>query len=931
LVTTKKINALLKGRQVLYQALFFLCFSLNATAQDSTIISCNFSSQPFPQFARFIETATSYHFYYRASDLDSFLVTVKADRQTITDILSRVFQNTPFTFTFDAHSIFIIKGAIASSLPPGFFDRNQPYNATHNISVNPNNTTAATRQKLKSPIENKLFEIGLPGSPSKSKLSLAGYIRDERNGEPIAGASVTVDSLPVGVMSDQFGYYSLTLPPGRHILHINSFGMKATVRQVFLHADGKLDIDLGLYVASLKEVVVTATRLSNVRSVNMGKERMTIQTIRQIPVVFGEADVLRAVLSLPGVTSVGEANTGLNVRGGAAHQNLILLNDATIYNPSHLFGFFSAFNPDIVKSVELYKSAIPEKYGGRLSSVLDVATRQGNTKKITGAAGIGPLTSKLTVEGPVGGQNTTFIASARSTYSNWLLHTVPDRYYRNGKASFYDGDLHISHTINPKNNLFVNAYISHDGFRLNGDTTYHYGNGNLNMKWKHNFNNQLYGILTAGIDRYHYDISSKSNPVNAYQLAFAIHQNYLRADFAYSPDLKHVLNFGLTSVFYQLQPGSLKPAGQASLVHADQLSHEQGLESALYIGDEYSLSSKWSLHAGLRYSLFNYFGPHELYSYAAGAPKQENTIVDTSFYGSGTVIKTYGRPEIRLSARYALSDRSSVKMSFNTMTQYIHTLSNTNSISPTDVFKLSDRSIVPQQGEQISVGFYQNFQSNTIETSVELYYKRMKHYLDYKSGAALLLNHHIETDIIDTRGKAYGAELLLKKTSGKLTGWLSYTYSRVLLQSDDPFSGEQVNGGRYYPASFDKPHNTNLTGTYKFSHRYSLSFGVSYSSGRPITLPLAIFNLAGAQRVFYSERNQFRTPDYFRADLSFIMEGNHKLTKSTHNDWTFGVYNLTGRKNVYSIYFTEENGYIKGYKLSIFGAPIPFITYTIRF
>lgn len=908
----------------------FAC-SLQVSGQDSIAITHQFSAEPFAGFVQYVESVTPYRFYYRAADLDSFVVTASAERQTINALLAQVFRNTAFTYVFDqAKNIYIVKQTMAlTALPTDFFDRQKP-SAAMSSNASASMESPTTMQKLKTSPESKLFEIGTPGA-SKPKATLAGYVRDERNGEPIAGASIAVDSLTAGAMTDQFGYYSLTLPSGRHLLRINSFGMKSTSRQVLLHSDGKLNIDMVVYVPSLKEVVITANRLSNVRSLNMGKDRLSIQTIKQIPVVFGEADVLRAALTLPGVTSVGEANTGLNVRGGAADQNLILLNDATIYNPSHLFGFFSAFNPDVVKGVELYKSAIPEKYGGRLSSVLDVTTKQGNTKKITGAAGIGPLTSKLTVEGPIVKDKTTFIASVRSSYSNWLLREIPNSAYQNSSATFYDGDVHVSHTINTKNSLFLNGYLSHDGFRLNGDTAYRYGNKNLNVKWKHNFNNQLVGIATAGVDQYSYAISSESNAVNAFRLSSGIQQRYLRTDFTFTPSLKHLFTFGLSSAYYKIQPGSLTAVGPGSLVHPEDVSREQGLESAVYLGDEYSLSNKLSLHAGLRYSIFNYLGPHEQYNYRDGVPRDKNSILDTTGFASGKIIKTYGKPEVRLGLRYTLSDQASIKISFNTTTQYIHTLSNTNSISPTDVLKLSDTYIRPQEGMQVSAGFYQNFRANTIETSVEFYYKQMRHYLDFKSGAALLLNHHIETDVIDTRGKAYGAELLVRKTSGKLTGWLSYTYSRVLLQSDDPIAGEQVNSGKYYPANFDKPHNANAIGNYKFSHRYNLSLSVSYSTGRPITLPLAVFNLSGAQRIYYSERNQFRTPDYFRADFSFTMEGNHKLTKATHNDWTFGIYNLTARKNVYSIYFIEENGYVKGYKLSIFGTLIPFVTYTIRF
>ncbi|MGB8192153.1 MAG: carboxypeptidase-like regulatory domain-containing protein [Chitinophagaceae bacterium] len=913
--------------------LLLLCILLAcaAWAQPGKRISGNFQSVKFSSFVQQVEQGTSYRFYFEPSALDSFIVNVTANDLTINELLQKVFQQSPYHFVVGpSDRIYITKQApLKTTLPDDFF--NQAKIAKDTIAQTPPVAEITVREKIKAPVENKLYEIGSKSAQSKNKVTLAGYVKDSKSGEPIPGASIFIDSLSVGVLTDQFGYYSLTLPTGRHQLQITSVGMKNTRRQLLLHADGQLNIELTEYIPSLKEVVVTAARTSNTRSLLMGATKLSIQAIRQVPVVFGEADVLKVVLTLPGVTSVGEASTGFNVRGGSADQNLIILNDLTIYNPAHLFGFFSAFNPDVIKSVELYKSAIPEKYGGRLSSVLDVTTKEGNSKKISGNGGIGLLTSKLSIEGPIVKDKTTFIASGRTSYSNWLLKKVPNSAYRNSRASFYDADFHLSHTVNAKNNLYLNAYISNDEFRLNNDTSYRYGNKNINLKWKHIFNNKFYGLLTAGYDKYDYKISSESNVTNAYRLAFDINQLNLRTDFTYSHGLKHVFRFGLTSIYYKLHPGSFEPNAAQSLVVPDRLQSEQALESALYLGDEYTITPELSISAGIRYSVFNYLGPHDQYNYVQDLPRSKNTITDTASFSSGKIIQTYSNPEFRFTLRYSLPGDASVKFSFNTLRQYIHMLSNTNAISPTDVWKLSDAYIKPQEGSQISAGFYKNFRSNTIETSIEVYYKRLKNYLDYKSGAALILNHHIETDVISSKGQAYGAELLIKKLSGKLNGWVSYSYSRIQLQSDDPKAGELVNEGKYYPANYDKPHNANVIGNYRFSHRYSLSLGFNYSTGRPVTLPLAIFNFGGGQRVYYSDRNSYRIPDYIRADLSFMIEGNHKVKKLTHNSWTFGVYNLTGRKNAYSVYFVQENGQMKGYQLSIFGTPIPFVTYNFRF
>jgi hypothetical protein len=557
--------------------------------------------------------------------------------------------------------------------------------------------------------------------------------------------------------------------------------------------------------------------------------------------------------------------------------------------------------------------------------------RDGNSKKISGIGGIGLLTSKLTIEGPLQKDKTSFIAGGRTTYSNWLLKRIRKSEYSKSKAAFNDLSLRISHTMNEKNSLYLTGYVSNDNFKLNTDTLYEYGNRNINIKWKHIFNNKLYGVAVVGLDHYRYGISSEENPVNAYRLESGIGQGSFRTDFNYSPGNKHSLAFGLNSIYYKIRPGTFTPAGTQSLVVPDILQTEQALETALYFGDQYTISSNFSINAGLRYSVYNHIGPRDVYAYVNGIPRDKASLTDTLLYGRNKITKTYHGPEYRFVARYVLSNDASLKFSFNSLWQYIHLLSNTAAISPSDIWKLSDSHIKPQRGYQFSLGYYKNFRSNTIETSIELYYKKLKNYLDYKSGAVLLLNHHIETDVINTRGKAYGIEWAVKKKSGRMTGWLNYTYSRTLLQLDDPIAGQNINGGKFYPANFDKPHSVNLVNNYQFSHRFTTSLNFVYSTGRPITLPIAVFYLGGSQRVYYSDRNQYRIPDYIRADLSFNIEGNHKLKKPTHNSWSFGVYNLLGRQNPYSIYFVQEAGVIKGYQLSIFGTAIPFISYNFRF
>lgn len=910
--------------------IFCFLISFSAGAQNSNI-NGEFYNIKFPEFAKQVESNTIYHFYYDTSELDSFAVNLKITNKPLSVALTQVFENTSFHFSTDAlNRVFITKNkSLQTSLGADFFapgTKNMEEDSA--VAQNENNVKEKSTQAF---TENKLFEIGSRSSSKKPSAILTGFVRDIKNGEALPGASIYIDSVYTGVITDQFGYYSVTVKSGIHTLEVSSLGMKEALRHIRVFNDGKLNIEMKDEIPRLKNVIITAEKRSNIRSTQMGIERLSVSTIKEVPVVFGESDILRVVLTLPGVTSVGEASTGFNVRGGGADQNLILFDDATIYNPSHLLGFFSAFNTDVVKGVELYKSVIPIKYGGRLSSVLDVSTKDGNDKKISGTGGIGLLTSRFTLEGPIKKDKTTFIIGARTTYSNWILQAVPNSAYSNSRASFYDANLHISHTINAKNNLYLTGYLSNDNFRFDKDTTYKYGNKNIILKWKHIFNNKLYSVISTGIDNYEYNVSSNNNPVNAYKLTYNINQSNFKADFNYRKDNRQSFNFGLSSIYYKLRPGSYNPFNLQSLVVPDILPPERALESAAYLGYQYNISENLSVNAGIRYSIYNYLGPHDVNNYVAGLPKDESTITDTVSYPAGKIIKTYQAPEYRISLRYILPGDASIKLGYNTLQQYIQQLSNTITISPTDIWKLSDSYIKPQSGQQYSIGFYKNFNSNNIETSIEFYYKALKNIIDFKSGASVLLNHHLETDIINSKGEAYGAEFLVKKNTGKLNGWLSYTYSRTFLKTDDALAGETINKGTYYPASYDKPNTVNFISNYKFSHRLSLSVNLVYSTGRPITLPIAVFYSNGAPRLLYSDRNEYRIPDYFRTDISVNLDGNHKIKQTFHNSWSFGIYNVTARQNVYSAYFVSQNGAVKGYQLSIFGTAIPFISYNFRF
>ncbi|MBX7092079.1 MAG: TonB-dependent receptor [Cyclobacteriaceae bacterium] len=902
------------------------CFSPIMGQQDQPMLTVNVSQASLKDLVQAIESQSKYHLYFRESDFENVLFTVSAERKPLAFILDEAFKNTSYHYAIDPEqNVFLTKDiVITTQLLSDIIDNPNAIANRQNLSNDEENTRIAALN------ERRVFTIG-PRANGKQRATLSGTITSISTGEPIIGAAITVQNTSIGVATDESGKFSLELPVGRQLLTIRSLGMKTTQRTVVVQSDGRLNIEMLPESANLKEVVVTSDRESHVKSLQMGVEKLDIQTIKYIPSSFGEADVLKAMLTVPGVKTVGEASSGFNVRGGATDQNLILFNNSTIYNPFHFFGFFSSFNSESIKSVELFKSAIPASYGGRLSSVLKVDGRQGDMQKIKGSAGIGVLTSRLNLEGPIWKNKISFLAGARTTYSNWIFGVVPERSgFKNSKASFFDANATLTARLTDKSTIMVNGYMSNDESNLNTDTTYAYQNRNISASWTNEFSDKLFGEFIAAFDHYEYGNKSTSDPLYAYELTFGINQTNLKANFTYELGKAHTLQFGASSIYYSINRGTYNSLSSQSVILPDQVEPEHGLESAIFLEDEFQITDKFSVSGGLRYSMFNYLGAHTVNQYAPGVPRSEETIVGTADYAKNKVIHTYSGPEVRISARYAVTDNFSVKASYNTLRQYIHMLSNTVAISPTDTWKLSDPNIKPQFSQQYSLGVYGKV-FKTLETSVEVYKKDIKNYLDYKSGAVLIMNHHVETEVMTTKGNAYGAEFMIKKPSGKLNGWISYTYSRILLKMDDPIAGESINRGKYYPASYDKPHDFNLTLNQKITRRLSFSLNTSYSTGRPVTIPIGVFYYGGAPKTLYSDRNGYRIPDYFRMDFSANIEGSHKLKQWIHTSWTFGLYNVTARKNPYSVYYTSEKGVINGYKLSILGTVIPYLNFNFKF
>ena len=752
---------------------------------------------------------------------------------------------------------------------------------------------------------NKVYEVGQAENARGDRAYVNGTVRDVLSGEPIAGVVVAAGSGGSYAMTDNDGSFRLALPLGDNTLDFSGFSLEDLHLNVHVNSDGGLDVVMKEKITSLREAVVSAESMVNHRDARMGIEKVRINTINKIPSAFGEADVMKVVLTLPGVKSVGEASSGFNVRGGSADQNLVLFNDGTIYNPSHFFGLFSAFNTDVINDIELYKSSIPAEFGGRISSVLDVRGREGNNKKIQGSLGLGLLTSRFHLEGPIVEDRTTFIVGGRTTYSNWIFNLLPeDTSYSGGNASFSDLNASVTHRVDDKNTLQAYGYWSTDGFSFDGDTTFRYSNLNLALKWRHTMSGRTGMTVAAGYDRYANTVDDNFNEVSAYSFSTGVTQGFAKIGFNSVLNDRHTLSYGASTVLYNLNTGHMAPLTKKSLVDDRRLTPDRGLESGLYISDNWKPGDKLSVDLGVRVSAFNAFSP----------------------------AKFYAAPELRASAKYSILDQLTVKAGFNSMNQYVHLISNTSSISPMDAWHLANADLKPQRGWQAASGLYWTVFDNTVDISVETYYKRVSHSLDYKSGAVLIMNDNLAADLVETYGKAYGVEFMVKKTLGKLSGWLAYTYSRTLLKEMEDRGVETINGGAWYNAPHDKPHDFKLVGNYKFTHRYSLSVNVDYSTGRPVTIPVAVYKYGGGYRLAYSARNGYRIPDYFRMDLALNIDPGHYLRKLTHMSFTIGVYNVTGRKNPYSVYYTTLGGTsIQGYMVSVFATPVPYINLNLKF
>ncbi len=762
---------------------------------------------------------------------------------------------------------------------------------------------------------------------SRDKYTLSGYIKDKSNGEALIGASVYVNSLKTGAITNEYGFYSISLPSGDYEITYSFIGYTDTPKEINLDKNLKLNISLSETDQILKAVDVFAERPEdNVNRVEMSMEKMPMKLVKSLPAFMGEVDVIKTLQYLPGVSCGGEGSAGIYVRGGGSDQNLILLDEAPVYNASHLLGFFSVFNSDIVKDMKIYKGGIPAEHGGRLSSLIDIRMKEGSNQKFRMGGGIGLLASRLNMEIPVVKGRSSLIIAGRRTYADQFLQFQSDEQIKQNKLYFYDLNTKFNYTISDNDRLFVSGYYGRDVFKFRNNFEFEWGNYTSTVRWNHIFGQKLFSNLTLLYSSYDYNLNDpdKSDP---FKWEARLQNVSAKLDFTYYLNPSNTIKLGISSIYHSIDPGKFTPYGNSYFTEVK--THDtHALEHAGYICNEQKIGDRITLKYGLRYSRFQQIGSAVEFLYENPDRPEKNELIDSLAYNSWKPIKTYQGLEPRFAANIKLDENSSLKMSYNRTMQYLHLVSNTNSPTPLDIWVPSSRYIKPQIANQGAIGYFRNFLNNTVETSVEAYYKDMCNQIDYKDGANLLLNKHVETEMLIGTAYSYGVELMVKKNVGRFTGWFSYTFSRTRKKIDG------INEGREYSSSHDRTHDLSVITSYKLDDRWTVSANWVLASGTPTTYPVAKYKYEGASIPVYSERNSYRLPTYHRLDLGATYVPRSSKPKRWKNSWSFSLFNVYARRNAYSVSFrpTAQNPTVtEAVRLSIIGTVIPSVTYNFNF
>ncbi len=771
---------------------------------------------------------------------------------------------------------------------------------------------------------------------TQEKVTLSGKVIDSNNNETLIGVLVEIPVLKFSTFTNEYGFFSLTVPPGSYAIQASTIGYETKNIQISIQENSKITIEIAANAKELAAVVVSKnpSRI-NIHKPEMSVNKIAISTLKKMPAILGEIDILKSITTLPGVTNAGEGQSGFNVRGGAADQNLILLDEATVYNSSHLFGFFSVFNADAIKDLKLYKGGIPARFGGRVASVLDIYQKEGNSKTFNLSGGIGLISSRLMAEGPLVKDKGSFLVAGRSSYAHLFLKLTNNK----NSAYFYDLNTKLSYKLNDNNKLYLSGYFGRDVFSLNNSFVNTYGNTVFNLRWNHLFSDKLFSNASMIYSDYYYGLTLDF-------VGFDWDSGIKNYNFKY--DLKHYLTdriklfYGANAIYYDFNPGKIVPSNTSSGINPNQLDKKYAFEPAVYFDVEQQLSDKLSINYGLRYSLFYRLGQQKINTYTNNQAVIFNTEqqiyekaipTGSDYYGSNETIAKFNNLEPRLAIAYVLDENQSLKMSYNRMTQYLHLISNTQSPTPLDIWAPSDHFIKPQVLDQMAVGYFAEFNDGKYSLEIESFYKKIKNRLDYIDGADLIANNAIEQVVLNGNARAYGLEILVRKNEGKFNGWLSYTLSRSEQQTPGRNLLESgINNGAWYKTGWDKLHNLSLTSMYKWNEKWSFSSIFTLQSGQPVTYPNGQYQYQGITIPTYGLRNENRLPTYHRLDLSATLNPNKNKDRNWQGEWVFGIYNVYSRKNAASISFrqNQDSGNNEAVRLSIFGV-VPSVTYNFKF
>ncbi|WP_461640935.1 carboxypeptidase-like regulatory domain-containing protein [Labilibaculum euxinus] len=905
----------MKKALLLLYSLFILFPCLAIGEQE---ISIGHEGMTFVEFANDLSDKYQIKVFFDKNWVKNIRLKKSYSNENITAILDDILADTQFRFLVRNNSIVLSK---YENIGNEFSLREKVNHTTKEVESVEEDKDISNLQEQ----EYRIHEIGT--ALGKKKVKLFGKVSHFESSQPLKGVSIFLPNLTKGVTSDKDGYFELDLPPGFYNLNFRYMGLKPSSRKINLRGDGRINVQLMSESQNLKEIRVLAKN-DKVKRTSMGLELILAKDIESLPSALGEPDIIKSTTMLPGVESAGEGSIGFNVRGGSADQNLILIDNAPIYYPAHFFGFFSAFNNDMIQEASLYKSSIPVQFGGRISSTYDIHSNNKIADKINGKVGISPVTTKAFLNLPLLKNKLSIMNSFRFTYSDWIVDKIDSKELVDSKSNFYDLHGKINYKPNSNNQFELSYYKSKDEFQLHSDTLYNFNNFVSSLNWRYRFSEKLKMNNSVYFTSFSYDMSSAEIASNAFKLTHKVNEGGFKSYLNLEKDLYTTIDLGTELKYYNISPGDMKPYSEASVVSNNNLPEENGLEAALFLGFKREFMGNITAEAGIRYSLYGNVGKREELTYLDGITSRYNILDTITSTGLNNI---YHGPEYRISVNYALNPSTSIKASYNRTRQYIHLLSNTTSISPTDTWKLSDKYLKPQIGDQISLGFYKNIFNSNFELSAETYFKKVQNAKDYKDGAQLYLNEHTENEVLNAEGKNYGVELFIRKNKGRFNTMVSYTYSRSYLKSKDNTGEFAVNDGDWYRAPYDKPHNIKAFFSFKLSRRFIFSTNLVYHTGRPATYPIAKYSLQGIPIIYYSERNEYRIPNYFRTDISLLVEGNLRKNKPYHTSWTFGLYNLTARNNAYSVYFRSEDSSVAGYKLSVFGNVIPTVSYNIEF